>query len=223
MSKLFAGKGRINYLDGRGNQFRKDSPEFDWRVKVVCAACNNSWMSDIESQHAEPVLTPLIEGRSVSVNSAVARSVAIFTFKTAAVIDYAHSAPEGPFFSNRIRYAFRQQLAIPSNTQMWMGGFEKHRKKIKLHTVQHHGKLTPSQPVSMFVFTCALGFLVLQLVHVKVIGTASFTPAPGFDTSMAPFWPEPYPGLMWPLPVNLMNDQQFTALEGRWQTIGIID
>jgi hypothetical protein len=84
-------------------------------------------------------------------------------------------------------------------------------------------KLAPAQPVSMFVFTCALGFVVLQLVHVKVIGVASFTPAPGFDTSMAPFWPEPYPGLMWPLPVNLMNDWQFTALEGRWQTIGVID
>jgi len=35
----------------------------DWKVRVVCEKCNNTWMSDIEHNHAKPVLTPLVTGQ----------------------------------------------------------------------------------------------------------------------------------------------------------------
>ena len=33
-----------------------------WKARVVCGDCNNGWMSDLENDHAKPVLTPLITG-----------------------------------------------------------------------------------------------------------------------------------------------------------------
>lgn len=223
MNKLFAGKGQIKYADGRGNQWEKPTAEIDWTAKIVCETCNNTWMSDIETRHAEPVLTPLIEGkRVVPIGETEARSLAIFAFKTAAVVDYAHKVSERPFFSSRIRNGFRTHLAIPNYTKMWMAGFHGHRGKVAVHSCQHSGKLTQTQPLSMFVFTCAIGHLVLQVIHVKVFGSISFEPREEFDGVMVPFWPELPAKLLWPFPMNLSTAAQFSALVNRWQTISLV-
>jgi hypothetical protein len=224
MNQLFAGKGLMKYEDGGGRKWESVSPEIDWRAKVVCAKCNNGWMSTIESEHGKPALTPLIEdANAFPITASIARSLAIFTFKTAVVLDHAHRLSGVPYFSTDDRNAFREHLTIPDNTAMWMGRFEGHRRKIKTQTVHHAGKLSPTQPLKMYVFTCALGCLVLQLVHVKVSGIDGFEPLPGFEYSMAPFWPELHPDLMWPFQFSLTTDSEFEALRDRWQTISPLD
>ena len=221
MNQLFAGKGLMKYEDGSGTTWQRVSAEIDWTAKVVCGKCNNGWMSKIENEHAKPVLTPLIKcDEAVPLTSALARSLAIFTFKTAVVLDHAHKLSGVPYFCSNERSAFREHLTIPDNIQMWMGGFEGHRRKIKTQTVHHSGYITPTQPLTMFVFTCALGNLVLQMVHAKVSGIAGFEPLPGFDYTMAPFWPVMYPNLTWPLDSKLKTDSEFDALRDRWRTIG---
>lgn len=39
------------------------SERLDWKAKVVCEKCNNTWMSDIENNHAKPAVTDLIVGK----------------------------------------------------------------------------------------------------------------------------------------------------------------
>lgn len=219
MNKLFHGRGKIKYVDGRGNQWEKVATEFDWTAKVVCRACNNTWMSAIEQKHAEPVLTALIEGKEVvPISASRARSLAIFTFKTAVVLDYAHKASNESFFSSRIRTAFRQHLTIPNYTNMWMAGFQGNRAKVALHSAHYSGQLTPTQPISMYVFTCALGHLVLQLAHVKAFGVFQFEPREGLEM-MVRFWPDVPKNLTWPFPANLTTKEEFVALENCWQNI----
>jgi len=219
MNRLFSGKGRIKYVDGRGNKWEKVAKDFDWTAKVVCKTCNNTWMSEIEQKHAIPVLVPLIEAKEVvPVGTSQARSLAIFTFKTAVVIDSALKKSDGPFFSSRLRTAFRKSLSIPSHTNMWMAGFQKNRTKVAIHTAHYNGELTPTQPMSMFVFTCALGHLVLQFAHLKTIGQFQFEPQQGLEM-MVPFWPQVPDKLTWPFPVNLTTKEQFAALENCWQNI----
>jgi hypothetical protein len=60
---LFPAKRIAFYIGGSADRSRRFEAEtIDWKAKVVCANCNNTWMSDIESVHGKPVLTPFIVG-----------------------------------------------------------------------------------------------------------------------------------------------------------------
>src|SRR5215469_6552046 len=84
INDLFPGKKKFTRKDEHGNVISEwVSDEIDWTAKVVCQACNNTWMSRIESLHAKPVMTDLIRGvLDISFSQSAARSVAIFAFKT---------------------------------------------------------------------------------------------------------------------------------------------
>src|SRR3954468_13090910 len=70
----------------------------DVTAKVVCKRCNEGWMSDLESSHAKVALQPLILGdQHITISEKRSRSLALFAFKTAVVID--HMGRDGnPFF-----------------------------------------------------------------------------------------------------------------------------
>jgi hypothetical protein len=62
LSELFP--GRVHAWYGEGGKLKSfQSDSMDWKVRVVCEKCNNTWMSDIEHNHANPVLTPLVTGQ----------------------------------------------------------------------------------------------------------------------------------------------------------------
>jgi len=97
-------------------------------------------MSCIENEHGKPVLTPLIEGdKVVSIDQTAARSIAIWAFKTAVVMDHAHKLFGQPYFSFEERSTFRQTLTIPHDSVVWMGMFQGHRCRIKSETGQNNG------------------------------------------------------------------------------------
>src|ERR1017187_10244882 len=91
MKDLFPGR-RTAWFFNRETGVRKnfDSDSMDWTAKVVCESCNNGWMSDIESHHAKPALTPLITGEmDIPINLERAQSMALFAFKTAVILDHS--------------------------------------------------------------------------------------------------------------------------------------
>src|ERR1700677_4836142 len=91
MDELFVGPVKTKITDTAGFVREWKSSELDWKAKVVCGPCNNTWMSEIESKHAKPVMTPLIKGDSAfPIGSSEAHSLALFAFKTAVVLDHAH-------------------------------------------------------------------------------------------------------------------------------------
>ena len=125
MNELFVGPVKAKITDSTGLLQEWTSPGLDWTARVVCEPCNNTWMSDIESTHAMPVMTPLIKGDSaLPIGSSEAHSLALFAFKTAVVLDHANRRDKTPFFSSRIRYSFRRDLVIPGTVQMWLCGYE---------------------------------------------------------------------------------------------------
>jgi hypothetical protein len=219
MHPLFTGDGTMRFETAQ-KQWAVETPHIDWRAKVVCGKCNNTWMSDIENDHGKPVLTSLIEGEKVvPIDALTARSIAIWTFKTAVVIDHAHRLFGQPYFSSDERNVFRETLTIPNDSVVWMGMFHEHRRRIKAETGQNNGLIAPDQPLSMYVFTCAIGCLVLQFGHARTTRPVSFEPIPGFDFIMAPVWPELYPNLTWPWSDKITDDSQFADLHNRWRTI----
>jgi hypothetical protein len=75
-------------------------------------------MSDIENNHAKPAMSELIVGNSdVPIETLRARSIALFCFKTAAVIDLI-SPLDAPFFrkggwSTFTRQGLRLKFGVP--------------------------------------------------------------------------------------------------------------
>src|SRR5271154_5981831 len=87
INDLVPGRKKFTIRDENGNIVREwQSKELDWKAKVVCQRCNNTWMSDIENDHAKPAMTDLITGKvDVPITESKARSLALFGFKTAVV------------------------------------------------------------------------------------------------------------------------------------------
>jgi hypothetical protein len=220
MKPLFPGPVKARY--GSGDEFIRDS--MDWKAKVVCETCNNTWMSKIESEHAKPVLTPLLTGETdVPIGLAEAHSMALFAFKTAVVLDHAGRDRE-PFFSRRVRYAFRERQAIPSFVQMWFTAFAGHRGNGRVLSMYHEGTDADGYRLQMYCCTCAFGHLVLQVLAVKQIGSLAFRSLTPFRPELAiPFWPRLPRGPLWPPPLALRTQDDFTAFAGRWQNIEVAD
>jgi hypothetical protein len=107
MDDLFPGKKLFTKRDKEGNVLRQwVSHSLNWKAKVVCKTCNETWMSDIESKHAKPSMTDLIRLRwPLVIDEKRANSLAIFAFKTAVVFDHvARNRP--PFFRDPLGVSF---------------------------------------------------------------------------------------------------------------------
>lgn len=224
MGKLFPGKKRFLRKDERGNVISEwTSSDLDWRAKVVCKECNNTWMSDIENRHAKPALTDLILGR-LDLNFSVVRanSLALFAFKTAVIFDHIAKGRE-PFFSRASRHLFRASLAISPAIQMWMAGFLPMGKGEVL-TSYHGGKLSPTNSVQLYVCTYAVGHFAFQTVAQKQSGLTAFRPlADRFDHLAVPFFPLDWlpRNLVWPVGDVLRDPQDFEQFSLRWKNISI--
>jgi hypothetical protein len=221
MESLFPGNSTMKYKDGKGRTREWSTTKMDWKARVVCESCNNGWMSDIEAQHAMPALTPLIVGETspIRITQNLARSLALFAFKTAVVMDHAHHRGS-PWFSKRIRYAFREHQSLSTGIEMWMCGIFRRRGAIDLHSGYFSGDLTPTYPVHSYVCTVGMGHLVFQVHSPKHFGYTKLYPLPMFDAVALPFWPGLPSGVDWPFPANLSGKRDFDLFSMRWKGIG---
>lgn len=90
---------------------RKPLPT-DVTVKVVCARCNNGWMSSLESD-VRPVLTKMTTKRAMNLSLADQELLARWVFKTALM--YAFWDPDAsPFLPTTYRRFYRTRTMPPS-------------------------------------------------------------------------------------------------------------
>jgi hypothetical protein len=219
LSELFPGPvdARVKTADGP-REFTSNA--IDYKARVVCKRCNETWMSDIESQHAKPVLTPLVTGqRNIPIDLNTAKSIALFAFKTAVVVDCSNRK-RNPFFSRHLRHAFRKDGFIPSFVQMWFCPFIGHRADAHVKTVYHEGKTTLGSSFKLYACTCAFGYFTFQVLAVHQIGDLGFRSLAGFKENLAvPFWPALPRGYIWPHNVALKTVEEFDVFAARWERI----
>jgi hypothetical protein len=222
LNPLFPGLKTFTLRSSSGEILHRSVKEtIDWEAKVVCKKCNETWMSNIESKHAKPILTPLITGEvDIPINQAKAKSIAIFAFKTAVVLDHANRG-RPPFFPRRFRYAFRESHFIPLFVQMWMCGFADrgHGQSLGVYT---KGTIPPADPLEMYTCTCAIGHFVFQVLAVKKIGRAGLEPEVKFDHLSVPLWPKVPPGFVWPAAEVLRSPEEFLAYAQRWVNVFVL-
>jgi hypothetical protein len=108
---------------------REDSDSLEYRSRsinitrpVVCGTCNNGWMSDL-TNHAKAITEGLIRhARPTSILPLGIATIAAYTFLKAVVVDYAITLDgHKPFFQPAVRHRFKETIAIPDGTQIWIG------------------------------------------------------------------------------------------------------
>ena len=223
VSEGFRGEKLARLTDSRGQVREWASDELDWKARVVCRPCNNTWMSDIECQHAKPVMGPLIAGKiNIPIRETEARSLALFAFKTAIVVDQTQRHRE-PFFSPRIRHSFRKNLDIPDNVRMWLcADAASSEGRFDVRGSYYSGKLSPTYPLQLNVLTCCLGFFAFQVLTAKHFGSEGFACPLDFEDLVVPFWPSVPPAFVWPPKRGIVSVEQFHRFADRWKTIGQI-
>jgi hypothetical protein len=219
---LFPGPVDAFYIGGMSNRNERfPTDAIAWKAAVVCASCNSTWMQEIEEVHAKPVMVPLITGNEIDIpiTQEMAHSIAIYAFKTAVVQDHAGRRSE-PFFSVRLRRAFKSNHSIPAGVNIWICGIKQNLPNIQVASTYYRGQLAPTYSWRMYVFTCWIGHFVMQVVAVKQIGRVRFRPLAGYEDIGIPIWPSIHPGSTWPGRYVLNgNSGQFMGFAKRWETV----
>src|ERR1700733_10755898 len=206
ISDLHPGKKRFRHYGPDGKVTKEWVGEkLNWTAKVVCERCNNTWMSDIENNHAKPNLSELIIGNTdVPIEAPRARSIALFCFKTALVIDVI-SPLDAPFFRKAERYAFRTSLAIPEIVNIWTAKLAPMGKG-RVNSGYGKASISPVEMVRSYICTFATGHFVFQLVAIR--SSRAFEPLPGFEHLAVPFYPR-FQKFVWPPIYTLADTRQF--------------
>jgi hypothetical protein len=197
------------------------SAHLNWKTKVVCEKCNNGWMHEIEDNHAIPVMSPLIAGKvGIPINQSAARSIAIFAFKTAVIIDLLRHDGKEPFFSRRLRADFRKHLAIPSMVNMWLCAYAPRKvRRADVFAAYYSAEIPLMDKVQLYVCTYGIGKLAFQILAVKTFSSRFIFKVSGFEELSVPFWPEIEPGFVWPQPFGLRSVEEFTQYHRRWENL----
>jgi hypothetical protein len=222
MDNLFPGKKRFTSKNEKG-EITADwaSDTLDWKARVVCEPCNNTWMSNIESK-AKSAMSDLIRGESgLVISQSRADAIACFAFKTAVIFDHIQRSRE-LFFSRPVRHGFRESLAIPTTVRMFMAGFLPAGKG-HVHTCYHEGTISATDRIILYVCTYAVGHFVFQVVDKKRQGFTKVVLEPRgprtFQSVAVEFWPWVPGGLAWPPAHVLQAVDDFDAFSVRWRNL----
>ena len=186
-----------------------ESSSFDITAKVVCATCNNGWMSQLENDEARPAMQDMIlSDNPVSLSPKRVQSIARFAFKTAVILNHCDSH-RNPFFTSFARRRFATTLEIPDGVQVWLAAF----KGRSLGDSTLKSRYAESYPdamnrFEMFTLTFSVGYLVFQLLATKWsdplwagrLSSPTYTQDRASYRISIPIWPHGRGTVSWPPP-----------------------
>jgi hypothetical protein len=216
MNNLFPREWEAKRTDRDQHTTLWSPPELNFKANVVCETCNSGWMSALEGEHAKPVMAPLIVGEmNIPIGQQQARSLAIFAFKTALILDQVRKSGD-PFFSRRLAFAFKNGFNIPININMWLCAYVPGTSRADYEVAYYSGTVGAGYQVHLYVLTFGIGCLAFQVVAAKQIGTFNIPSPPGFEDLAVPFWPHPPRGFIWPARRRLRSIEEFQKFHRRW-------
>jgi hypothetical protein len=157
-----------------------EAKELNLTANVVCKKCNETWMSDIENNHAKPAMSDLILGNRVGeITKRRAYGMALFAFKTAVVTNRMLPKTDD-FFWESERYAFRDSLSIPPIVAMWLVGIEpSDAGGFRSNNVYFPDQDTPDVTLNVCTFHVGqLGFQVVSAHKRSILSEIESIPTP---------------------------------------------
>ena len=207
--------------DGRPKYWRKK--ELNEKTNVVCNACNNGWMSDLEIAAKGVIKEMVFRCTPTVLQPRDLKVIAAYTLKSAIVADLTHDN-RSPYFSLPQRRGFAKALTIPEGVQMWLGSMAVQRGLFKGYYFQTKPGVRGG--FEMNVFTYGLGHLLVQVVtsrwrkkaHRRYVGSPVLKQNPVWDPVTIPFWPIDERPVLWP-PQAHLSDEDGDKLVFRWDEL----
>lgn len=147
---------------------------FTTTVRMVCAKCNNGWLSELEGA-PKPIIAPLIRGEARRLPYEDQALIAAWTCKTALVSllmssDEARAGGYGvPPTEYAALYAQRNRMEPLPFSQYWIGSFTGDRRTSSIwitpFVIEVVGTDSPPDIPSGYVMTLVLGALLVQGVR----------------------------------------------------------
>ncbi len=233
MGELFPNQRHIfrRHMEGEPEIRTWESRQIDVTAKVVCADCNNGWMSNLESQHAKPAMRDLIlSDAPVKLFRQRIGSIVAFAYKTAVIGNAMQRKRSDSFpksvFSSALLRRFKSSLSVPLGFQVWLGCIgtdDIHNGVLRMR----YAKAPVGAPNRFKLYACTfgLGRFLLQAVatewtksYIRRRNAPFIRQAPEWNTMAIPVWPfidsrESFP---WP-PQNHLSDQTMDAFSDRWR------
>jgi hypothetical protein len=205
----------FSYYDTQTGELREWSqPTMDQKTKLVCKACNEGWMSEVEDSASRTLSGIVRDGSPVCLLTGGIVALAAFSFKCAILA--THMAPnEGPFFNPFIRHRFRDSLELPSSVQMWVGHFQGAARWSGRWNVRYVKSSSDSaHDLEFYVFNFVAGRLATQVIAkrwAKLHRRGQELPLvhfePTWDEALTEFWPNPRRlPIVWPPPKHFVDD-----------------
>jgi hypothetical protein len=186
-----------------------------WRLGVVCAACNNGWMSNLEGG-AKPVVERLLADAPATLSESDQAALAAWSVKTAMVFEGLRS-PTTFFYTDQERASL-----LPPLTAVWLA------KCVEMPGIyanaSRHAETPDHSPqhARIYVTTMGFGHVALQVGTLRMPGhvptstpvTAQVVPGPwvAATVQVSPF----VASAAWPPPIGLLGEEGLKAFAGRW-------
>jgi hypothetical protein len=220
-SELFGKKKFVNTRREEGGKvITWEHDELNAKARVVCGACNNGWMSDLENRMKVVAADMVVKRSPKLLEEKEIATIAAFGFVKAVVGDYMHEN-RPPFYSAEERHLFRRTLSIPRGVQIWLASMDGQHGVFK--SMGGEAPLNTPGRIKLNVFTYGLGYLVIQIVGVrwmkksrnKYSSAPLLLESPEWNTTSIPIWPDCRTLVSWPPPSHLPH-KSIDGFVKRW-------
>jgi hypothetical protein len=188
-------------------------------ARLVCRGCNMGWMSEIEGS-ARPRLRSMILGTADAARLDALDSVTIAAWccLRAIVFDALAPKPHQPYFTQAERDAFRESLAPPPHTHLWLAAYEGGRNRGAQFDVIAH--VNRAEGGGAFVGTWIVNKLIVQVrtwkgAPPRVLDERRLRRA-GWDAYTTRLWPASRASRHW-RPSAQLDDEGYKLLLNRFR------
>lgn len=92
------------------------------RLKIVCAKCNNGWMSSLQNA-AKPILIPLLQGAAATLSHDRQNTLAAWVAMTVICAEYLQ--PRSVSISVTARRWLYKERTAPADLRIWLGNYKR--------------------------------------------------------------------------------------------------
>ena len=134
----------------------------DFKLKGVCSACNNGWMSELETE-VRPILGPMVQDLSVQLDLEDQKKLARWAFKTVIVLEGTKERSMKRYFESGLGPTLRTDGLILGRTMIWIGRSSESGLYARASDVRYNvdGQNLSAEAT---VATMVVGRVVLQVV-----------------------------------------------------------
>ena len=191
------------------------SDSIDYKVKLVCEACNNGWMRALD-EATSPIIGPLVQGQRTALSTEAKSTLASWLSKVQLLFQYMANPPRPA--SQARRAAMSASHGPFKGTYVSLGTYEgRWPLWARYHELQLIRPSKPLEPLAGERLTISIGKFAAQIFLGPEHSThaVALTPVDATRDWLQPLWPDVTP-IIWP-PLRAMSDADLETFS-TWST-----